>query len=766
MEESVANIAAPTNSAADAAAGSSTSAATPPQAAIAGGASDSASSGTGASSSASSGTGASDSASSGTGASGSESSMSPSGSAASSSASPEIAPGSSMTQKSTADLGTTLDSNATADHSFSTTNTQVEGIDEADIIKTDGKNIYIVVDDEVVIVKADGTETSELSRMKFIDTPVELYITNDIMIVLTNGTSKAKSGSKAISTRTLFYDVANAAKPVKLAEYGQDGSYNSSRLNNDVLYLISRYFVDTNKMREDDPATYMPKIYDGDQYVDAIPLDAICIFPDYNSSAYTIITTYSLASNNVEKIGELAYLGASETLYMSEGNLYLTGQISGYEYSPMLGRETSAVDPEMLGTTDAAAALSESHASAAPGVSSVVEPEMSGGPDVSSATEPEMSGGSAKDSIEPVAPATTDAAAAPSESPVAEPAMSGGSGVSSASSASWAGDVSYVGNEYKVRQKTSIVRIALNNGNIAMAAETVVPGYLLNQFSLDEYQGYLRAAFNNVNSGVNEAGEFKYDLYNSLLVLDQDLGLVGSLSGLGKDESIYSVRFAGTVGYIVTFRQTDPLFSIDLSDPANPKVMDALKIPGFSEYLHPYADGLLLGIGKDTNGIGSLSGYLKISMFDTSDPYNIVEKSKELIDAFSAEALSNHKSVLIDAQKNIIGFSVQSYSVSAFADDVVKQSATANMSSSVLLNDSGGLYLIYGYSKNGGFYKRAAVVLPDAYTSTRALFIDDYLYIVCAQDIAVCKMNDLDKVKDLDGDDVFTWISVRSKELQ
>lgn len=218
---------------------------------------------------------------------------------------------------------------------------------------------------------------------------------------------------------------------------------------------------------------------------------------------------------------------------------------------------------------------------------------------------------------------------------------------------------------------------------------------------------------------------------NSLLILDEQLKVVGSIENMALDERIYSVRFTGSVGYMVTFRETDPLFSLDLSDPAHPRVMDALKIPGFSEYLHPYAEGLLLGIGQDTTDSGIRSGYLKLSMFDVNNPFDIAEHDKELIDAFTSPALQNHKSVLIDENKDLIGFSVE---------------ARIAESGSRGSYERGDYYLIYGYSKEHGLYERASLELPGACEETRALYIDNHLYIVCGKHIGIFDLETLEEL--------------------
>jgi inhibitor of cysteine peptidase len=148
--------------------------------------------------------------------------------------------------------------------------------------------------------------------------------------------------------------------------------------------------------------------------------------------------------------------------------------------------------------------------------------------------------------------------------------------------------------------KTGIVKIEVEN--FVVSATGNIPGMPLNQFSLDEHNNYLRIA-----TTVGMSGKTENDVY----VLDRDLKIVGSVKGLGMEERIYSVRFIGDRGYIVTFRETDPFYVLDLSDPKNPQVKGELKIPGYSSYLHPIEEHLILGVGKE-------GWKVKISLFDVS----------------------------------------------------------------------------------------------------------------------------------------------------
>lgn len=260
-------------------------------------------------------------------------------------------------------------------------------------------------------------------------------------------------------------------------------------------------------------------------------------------------------------------------------------------------------------------------------------------------------------------------------------------------------------------QRTKIVKLDITDG-IRTTAMTVIPGSLLNQFAMDEYNGNLRVvtSLNQQTSRtyVDETWGFRNTVWieqnraNALYILDDELEIIGRIENLAPDETVKSVRFSGETGYFVTFRQVDPLFTADLSNPAEPVIMSELKIPGFSQYLHPYADGLLFGLGQDADETTGRTTGLKLSMFNTADHHNVTEQHKLNLDYGWSAALNNHKAILVSQSRDLIGFPA----------------------------DNG--YAVYGYNPDGGFYQKAFIERVDGNWDglTRGLFVGDAVYIV------------------------------------
>lgn len=523
------------------------------------------------------------------------------------------------------------------------TNTQVAGIDEGDIVKSDGSTLFLAAGREVVLVDAAGDATRELARIDTTTPPaapereadryvvqgpvVDLMLHGSTLVVmvteytpritdLPGSTPTTYVPFDATQTKALLYDVSDPGSPKYLTSLGQSGAYVTSRLAGTLLYLVTEYIlVDPDAIDPDDPETFVPLVTKGDERAAVDAADCLILpFPD--GPRYAVASSIDLAKQ--ERVDTESVLGGSQTVYLSADNLFL-----------------AAVDYE---------ATMSAKARKAAGVD-----DLRGLP------------------------------------------------------------------------VTRLTRIKLADGELSVAGQGNLPGTVLNQFALDEYEGHLRVA-------VTVSGETKkgWTSRPALYVLNADLDVVGSLPALAKNETVQSVRFDGPVGYVVSFERVDPLFALDLTKPDKPTVMSALKIPGFSTYLHPWSDGRLLGLGMAADSDGRVTG-LKLSMFDTSDPFDVTEETSSKVKFDDSEALANHKAVLVDTGRGLIGFPA------------------------VAWKDSGEptqRYLVYRYG-DGKFTlaEKLPLQATDGYAAgTRGLTLGDHLYLVSAAGVDVYRADSFDKV--------------------
>lgn len=289
-------------------------------------------------------------------------------------------------------------------------------------------------------------------------------------------------------------------------------------------------------------------------------------------------------------------------------------------------------------------------------------------------------------------------------------------------------------NDSDVNQ-TWIRKMSYKDGILKAVGQVKVDGVLNDSFSIDEYEGNLRLVTtisHKGNDGVlpitlfgskdEETREEPEKDSNVLYILDEKLGELSRIEGLAEEEQIYSARFMGETGYFVTYRQIDPLFSVDLSDPKNPEVLGELKIPGFSEYLHPYGEGLLLGIGMDVDKTGTTTNGVKLSMFDISNPEDVQEVQKYVIeDTYSTDVAYNYKAAFIDVEKNLIGFA-------AYGEEVI--------------------YYIFTYDKDGFTcaFERRLIGLS---SNVRAFYVGDILYLVAGNTVESYQLDTFEKIDDI-----------------
>ncbi|HUK79793.1 MAG TPA: beta-propeller domain-containing protein [Nitrososphaerales archaeon] len=292
-------------------------------------------------------------------------------------------------------------------------------------------------------------------------------------------------------------------------------------------------------------------------------------------------------------------------------------------------------------------------------------------------------------------------------------------------------------------QNSTVLRAAYSNGTVTVAKAGVVPGTVLNQFSMDEYNGYFRVATSRFTM-INGVATTSDDVY----VLDQNMNQVSALKNIAPGENIYAVRFDGDVGYVVTYQQIDPLFVISFKDIAKPVILSALKVTGYSDYLQPLAGGYLLGIGKESvpasNGNFSYYLGLKISLFKVDENGSSTQVAKLDIGDRGTDSpvLSDHLAFTYDPTKNITVIPLTLYLVSgnqtyeggipAFGDPVWQGVYVIKVNSAGL--DVLGKVSQYPAGQNVGDYPNASLSID------RSVIIGDYLYTVSQSEVMVSSM--------------------------
>jgi uncharacterized secreted protein with C-terminal beta-propeller domain len=302
-------------------------------------------------------------------------------------------------------------------------------------------------------------------------------------------------------------------------------------------------------------------------------------------------------------------------------------------------------------------------------------------------------------------------------------------------------------------QNTNVYKFSLGKDGIEYQSKGKTPGSILNQFSMDEYDNHFRIA---TTRGFSWDGTSDNNVY----VYDSDMNMVGKLEGLAPGESIYSTRFIGGRLYMVTFKKIDPFFVIDMSNHAFPKVLGKLKIPGYSDYLHPYDENHVLGFGKETvdpdelEAAGSTIDFawyqgMKIGLFDVTDVNNPIEQFKVVIGDRGTDSplLYDHKALLFDKEKNIIAFPIK---VAQLPDELKDPDMPSNTYGDFIFQ---GAY-VFGLDLQKGFdlkakishYSETEVADKSGYywygpkDIERVLYIGNYLYTVS---LGMVKANDM-----------------------
>ena len=544
---------------------------------------------------------------------------------------------------------------------YSTTNVQVAGVDEADKVKSDGGFIYTMSGNSLCIIEAYPPEDMRLaSRIELEDPlyPQEMFVNGDRLAVFGYSYEEepdlpAEEYEYYPGTQLSFikiYDIADRDDPQLLNTIEHEGSYVTSRMIDENVYVVLTTWPPYTFYEDDDPRPeeIIPvyRTASGDEEPGA--LEPACGWSEVEyfepgvCSSFLSILSLSLqdGGSSVEK-REIA--GNAECVYASPEHLYVT-----------------ACDYMVY-------ALEES------------------------------------------------------------------------------------GEEDTI--STSIHKFRFDDAAVSYLASSEVPGTVLNQFSMDESDGYFRIA----TTGYGSSGSFEPT--NNVYVLDPALNISGRLEGLAPGETIYSARFMGKRAYLVTFEQIDPFFVIDLSNPSDPKVLGELKIPGYSDYLHPFDENHIIGVGINAEeadpGLGDFSWFqgMKIALFDVTDVFNPREMYKAEIGDRGTDsyALHDHKAFLFDRDRGLLVLPIL---LAELSPEKKASDATPPFEYGEFTFQ--GAY-VFELTLDGGFDLRGRIThmqddqepTYDYYYSgdyvERSLYIEDALYTISQSAI---KANDLDSLEE------------------
>lgn len=496
---------------------------------------------------------------------------------------------------------------------YSGTNNQVAGVDEADILKTDGTYIYTLTDGVLYIIAAyPGADAKIISSTTVDGDATNLFIKGDRLAVFGNYNNYDYFNKIGIRPRSgmsflTIYNISDKKNPGIVETYKFEGRYSDARMVGSEIYLV----LNTDMELRDTYPT--PILVRGDK-VNTLPVNNIFYF-DIPYQSARLVTVHAVNILN-EKTSSLAVtVENSQTVYMSQDNIYIVGQEHISEYDIQQEITKSILKPKL---TSADTTLIEKIKLTDNDVLSQREKESKIMQVyyryISSLNRDEQE--ALQDEIETQLQKKLD-------------------------------KINYF--DY-----STITKIVVDNGMMKLVANDKVPGMIVNQFSLDEYKNNLRIA-TTITPRWSRTTHKQSVSTNNIWILDPNLKTIGELTNLAENERIYSTRFVNDRLYMVTFRQVDPFFVVDLSNPRNPQTLGKLKLPGFSRYLHPYDENHVIGIGQDTTQTGRTSG-LKISLFDVTNVTQPLEVASYVTDEqyASSTALYEHKAFLFSKEKNLL----------------------------------------------------------------------------------------------------------------
>jgi len=511
---------------------------------------------------------------------------------------------------------------------YSSTNIQVAGVDEADIVKTDGEYLYVVSGSHIYILRAyPANQAILLSKIELDETyGAQIYVNENKLVVIGNTYPVLYTYTESATEEGLVippyvyndkmfvkvYDITNRANPILSRTVIVNGTLSGSRMIGDYVYAVVNQPATLPSSNEIGIEVMLPTI-SGDHVKEVQPTEIHYIDAPDIFYRLTTIVAVNIMNDAQEPTYEPFLTGYSTTVYVSLNNMYL------------------------------------------------VVPNTTGWFILENGDEP--------------------------------------------------------------KEETLIYRIKLDQEKIVIMTEGAVSGYVLNQFSMDEYNSFFRIATTVWTNG---------DSANSLFILDMDLNVVGKLEDLAPGEQIYSTRFMGDRCYLVTYRQIDPFFVIDVANSTEPKVLGYLKIPGFSGYLHPYDENHVIGIGEQDNNV-------KLSLFDVTDVTAPTETAKYIVQAEYSDSpvLYEHKAFLFDKPKQLLALPV---STNMFG---IRDGNSGYWQGAFIFDIS----LEQGFTLEGEItHQNVADQFEYDLNVKRILYIDNVLYTVSDNKV---KMNDLESLEPL-----------------
>jgi uncharacterized secreted protein with C-terminal beta-propeller domain len=611
---------------------------------------------------------------------------------------------------------------------YSTTNVQVQNVDEPDYLKNDSKYVYIVSRNTLSIIDAYPAESAKLVLKIALDIDSQyiqnMFLNDDRLVIFYNGQSDDEiipqydfvpRRSYSPVTHALIVDVSDKEHPTILKDYSIDGHFMDARMIGDYAYFVTNSNVDYQYPR-------LPIIMEDSIRImtpDAFYFDNVEQFSNFNT-----LTAIDIFGDKINS--ESFLMGYTGTFYVSEDNFYLTYQQNmpfGFYENSSRDRFFDVVVPLLPNDIQEQIKAIQNDSSINSSAQWIKISELM------QESYNQMDKNDKEELFEKIREAL---------------------------------------NEYDAKiqedtRKTIIHKISIDEDKIEYVAKGSVPGRLLNQFSMDENRDRFRVA-TTTEYYIQHQGTVRA---NAVYVLDEQLNIVGELDEIAPDESIFSARFMDDRLYLVTFQQIDPFFVIDLSTDT-PKILGELKIPGFSNYLHPYDEEHIIGIGRDTkevdNGRVQQLG-IKIALFNVADVKNPKVADDIIVGDSSthSEALYEHKSFFFDKKSGIL-----SIPISGDAESLSGISSSKKFAPDY--NRWSGFY-VFDLNSSDGFDLKGTVThsAEDSryygMSNARSFYIDEVLYTASEGYLKMNFLNNLEEINSIKFENTGKFIDYIDEEV-